>query len=91
MQLLYWLLRMDRFLIERELASLVWREQSTGDERLLTYLSSYWDLQYQPENYNFANYVTGKGYSFLSYDILGAGRSQMYVYSLPISSNDNLP
>ncbi|TEY48375.1 hypothetical protein BOTCAL_0294g00030 [Botryotinia calthae] len=38
---------------------------------------TYWDIQYQPEKYNFANYVVGKGYSFLSYDLLGAGRSQV--------------
>ncbi|KAF7910957.1 uncharacterized protein EAF01_002465 [Botrytis porri] len=48
---------------------------------------TYWDIQYQPEKYNFANYVVGKGYSFLSYDLLGAGRSQVisgYTLQLPM-------
>ncbi|KAF7960956.1 hypothetical protein EAE96_000627 [Botrytis aclada] len=49
---------------------------------------TYWDIQYQPKKYNFANYVVGKGYSFLSYDLLGAGRSQVISgYTLQLSTH----
>ncbi|KAH8804377.1 Alpha/Beta hydrolase protein [Xylogone sp. PMI_703] len=35
----------------------------------------YWNSQYQPEDYNFAQYILNKGYSIFFYDRLGVGAS----------------
>jgi len=36
---------------------------------------SYWDSEYQPENYNFVDFAISRGYSVFFYDRLGTGES----------------
>ncbi|KAA8575292.1 hypothetical protein EYC84_004471 [Monilinia fructicola] len=47
----------------------------------------YWDVRYQPGNYNFVEFVVERGYSVLYYDRLGTGQSQVisgYLLQLPM-------
>ncbi len=40
---------------------------------------SYWNSPYKPDQYNFVQYATQKGYSVFFYDRLGVGGSSKYV------------
>lgn len=46
---------------------------------LTTWVQRYWDVRYQPGNYNFVEFVVERGYSVLYYDRLGTGQSQVWV------------
>src|SRR5690606_14135288 len=41
----------------------------------ILYNNGYWNVEHQPDTYNFARYMTRAGYAVLSIDRLGYGRS----------------
>ncbi len=41
----------------------------------ITYTNSYWNVDLEPETYNFAQYMAGAGYAVFSIDRLGHGKS----------------
>ncbi|KAH7102876.1 Alpha/Beta hydrolase protein [Auriculariales sp. MPI-PUGE-AT-0066] len=53
-----------------------------------TYTHEYWNLQYKPEMYSYERAALAQGYSILSYDALGIGRSAhpdpLNVVQLPL-------
>lgn len=47
-------------------------------------MHSYWDPEFEPENYSFVDYAIARGYSVFYYDRLGLGKSSVLV-SPPVS------
>ena len=45
--------------------------------------ASYWNSPYKPDQYNFVQYATQKGYSVFFYDRLGVGASSKYAECPP--------
>lgn len=48
-------------------------------------LRSYWASEFQPENYNFADYDVNEGYSIFYYYRLSLGKSQVSIYLFPLT------
>ncbi|KAH7097415.1 hypothetical protein BKA62DRAFT_623977 [Auriculariales sp. MPI-PUGE-AT-0066] len=61
-----------------------WLTNATG----ATYTQEYWNVQYKPEVYSYERAALAQGYSILSYDALGSGRSAhpdpLNVVQLPL-------